>query len=135
MSEPTRRDFLKCSAGAALGMHLGAAKTLASAADATVLNASLRASTTFAVKKGLVINMLPVKMSYADRLKLARDAGFEVVQALTTPDERVADEIHGTIHFLRPIPPSSRKAWTACARLSITQDFGALTLCCWSRPS
>src|SRR5260221_11253773 len=93
MSEPTRRDFLKCSAGAALGMHLGAAKTLASAADATVLNASLRASTTFEVKKGPVINMPPVKMSYADRLKLARDAGFEVVQALTTPDERVADEI------------------------------------------
>src|SRR5260221_3511523 len=93
MSEPTRRDFLKCSAGAALGMHLGAAKTLASAADATVLNASLRASTTLAVKKGLVINMLPVKMSYAGRFKLARDAGFEVVQALTTPDERAAEEI------------------------------------------
>src|SRR5260221_849434 len=94
MSEPTRRDFLKCSAGAALGMHLGAAKTLASAADATVLNASLRASTTFAVKKGLGINMLPGKMSYADRLQLARDAGFEVVQALTTPPNRAAHEFH-----------------------------------------
>src|SRR5437588_12290756 len=93
MSEPTRRDFLKCSAGAALGMHLGAARALAPAADATVLNANRAASTTLAVKKGIVINMLPVKMSYADRFKLARDAGFEVVQALTTPDERAAVEI------------------------------------------
>src|SRR5882757_156710 len=83
MSEPTRRDFLKCSAGAAFGMHLGAAKKHAPAA--AVLNAGLPASTALAVKKGIVVNMLPVKMSYADR--------FEVVQALTTPDERVAEEI------------------------------------------
>src|SRR5438477_1807927 len=93
MSEPTRRDFLKCSAGAALGMHLGAARAFAPITNTTASNASLPASTTLTVKKGLVINMLPGKMSYADRLKLARDAGFEVVQALTTPDERVAEEI------------------------------------------
>ena len=91
MSEPTRRDFLKCSAGAAFGMHLGAAKAFAPIANAMASNASPPPSTTLAVKKGLVINMLPVKMSYADRFKLARDAGFEVVQALTTPDERAAE--------------------------------------------
>ena len=93
MSEPTRRDFLKCSAGAAFGMHLGATRAFASITNTTASNASLPASTTLTVKKGLVINMLPVKMSYADRFKLARDAGFEVVQALTTPDERAAEEI------------------------------------------
>ena len=93
MSEPTRRDFLKYSAGAAFGMRLGAARAFAPITNTTASNASLPASTTLAVKKGLVINMLPVKMSYADRFKLARDAGFEVVQALTTPDERVAEEL------------------------------------------
>ena len=93
MSQQTRRDFLKSSAGAALGIRLGAAKAFTPVANATVTNVSRPASTTLAVKKGLVINMLPAKMSYADRFKLARDAGFEVVQALTTPDEHVAEEI------------------------------------------
>jgi len=77
MTEPTRRDFLKCSAGAAFGIHLGAARAFAPVTSTTPSNASLPASTTLAVKKGLVINMLPVKMSNADRFKLARDAGFE----------------------------------------------------------
>src|SRR2546430_15020607 len=92
MSEPTRRDFLKRSAGAAFAMRLGVARAFAPVTNTTASNASLPASTTLAVKKGLVINMLPAKMSYADRLKLARDAGFEVVQALTTPDERAAED-------------------------------------------
>jgi len=43
------------------------------------------------IKKGLVFDMLPAKLSYADRMKLARDVGFEVVQAPTTPDEHVAE--------------------------------------------
>jgi len=37
--------------------------------------------------------MLPENLSYADRFKLARDVGFEVVQAPTEPDERKAEEI------------------------------------------
>jgi len=43
-----------------------------------------------AIKKGLVFDMVPANLSYADRFKLVRDAGFEVVQALTEPDERKA---------------------------------------------
>jgi len=93
MSEQTRRDFLKSSAGAALGMQLGAANALAPIANTATSNAGRSASATLAVKKGLVINMLPLKMSYADRFRLARDAGFEVIQALTTPEERAAEEI------------------------------------------
>jgi len=93
MSEQTRRDFLKSSAGAALGIQLGAANALAPIANTATSNPGRSASATLAVKKGLVINMLPVKMSYADRFRLVRDAGFEVVQALTTPDERAAEEI------------------------------------------
>jgi len=93
MSEQTRRDFLKSSAGAALGIHLGTASAFAPIANTTTSNAGRSASAALAVKKGLVVNMLPAKMSYADRFKLAHDAGFEVVQALTTPDERAAEEI------------------------------------------
>jgi hexulose-6-phosphate isomerase len=45
------------------------------------------------IKKGLVMDMLPTKLGYADRMKLARDAGFEVVQAPTTPDQHEAEAI------------------------------------------
>jgi hexulose-6-phosphate isomerase len=37
--------------------------------------------------------MLPEKLSIADRFKMAHDVGFEVVQAPTTTDERIAEEI------------------------------------------
>jgi hexulose-6-phosphate isomerase len=37
--------------------------------------------------------MVSNKLSFADRFKMVRDAGFEVVQAPTTPDERSAEEM------------------------------------------
>jgi L-ribulose-5-phosphate 3-epimerase len=49
--------------------------------------------TPLSMKKGVLLDMLPEKLSYADRFKLARDVGFDVVQAPTTPDERIAEEI------------------------------------------
>ena len=42
------------------------------------------------IKKGLVFDMVPSALSYADRFQLVRDAGFEVVQALTEPDDTKA---------------------------------------------
>jgi hexulose-6-phosphate isomerase len=45
------------------------------------------------LKKGLVMDMLPAKLSYAERFKLARDVGFAVVQAPTTADLAVAEEM------------------------------------------
>jgi hexulose-6-phosphate isomerase len=45
------------------------------------------------IKKGLVFDMLPEKLSYAERFKLARACGFEVVQAPTTWDKHEAEEI------------------------------------------
>lgn len=45
------------------------------------------------MKKGVLLSMIPSTLSYADRFKMARDVGFEVVQAPTTPDERTAGEI------------------------------------------
>ncbi len=46
------------------------------------------------MKKGLVMDMLPSRLSYAERFKLAKDVGFEVVQAPTTPDMREAEEMN-----------------------------------------
>ena len=57
------------------------------------LRAGLASPSVAAIKKGLVFDMVPEKLSYADRFKMARDAGFEVVQAPTESDERKAEEI------------------------------------------
>ncbi len=95
MSNPSRREFLKstlttaCSAG--LGLCAGADLSAASRASDRSL-AALPAAP-LPIKKGLVFDMLPAKLSYVDRMKLARDVGFEVVQAPTTPDEHMAEEI------------------------------------------
>ena len=44
-----------------------------------------------AIRKGLVYSMIPKSLSHADRFKMARDTGFEVVQAPTTPDQHEAE--------------------------------------------
>lgn len=69
----TRRDFVKSSLAIAgvSGLRVGAAPP--------------------AIKKGLVFDMVSDKLSYADRFQLVRDSGFEVVQALTEPDQRKAE--------------------------------------------
>lgn len=79
--ETSRRDFLKLT-GASLVAPLG---SRASAAP--------RSSGKLSLSKGLVFDMLPRKLSVADRFKLARATGFEVVQAPTTPNPRAAGEI------------------------------------------
>jgi L-ribulose-5-phosphate 3-epimerase len=72
----TRRDFVKSSVAACVsGLAVG----------------PLAPVRTAALKKGLVFDMVPKNLSYGDRFKLVRDAGFAVVQALTEPDERKAD--------------------------------------------
>lgn len=84
-SSATRRDFLKASVAAGTGAALGAfPKTLGAEAP--------RAGS-MGIQKGLVAGMLPKKLSYADRFKMARDVGFDVVQAYTTSDQREAEEI------------------------------------------
>jgi hexulose-6-phosphate isomerase len=45
------------------------------------------------IKKAVLLGMLPKRLTYADRFKLARDVGFEAVEAYTTPDQREAEEI------------------------------------------
>jgi len=45
------------------------------------------------MKKALVLGMVPEKLSYGERFKLAAETGFEGVEAYTTPDPREAEEI------------------------------------------
>src|SRR5215467_5701514 len=86
MHNPSRRQFLKSSLTAACTAGLGASL------PGSVFAAS-RDSAALPIKKGVLLEMLPEKLSYADRFKLARDVGFDVVQAPTTPDERTSEEI------------------------------------------
>jgi L-ribulose-5-phosphate 3-epimerase len=80
-----RREFVTTGIGAACALGVGggalAEGLMASAGGALPL------------KKGLVMDMLPNKLSYAERFKLAKDVGFEVVQAPTTPDMHEAEEM------------------------------------------
>ncbi len=95
MCNPSRREFLKSTARAACSAGLSAcgfaehlaASPASRSAPATPPPAPLP------IKKGVLLEMLPARLSYADRMKMARDAGFEVVQAPTTPDEHEAEEI------------------------------------------
>ena len=83
----SRRDFLKTSVAAACGAALGGAAAGPAGA------ASASAPSPLRIKKGVLLGMLPKQLSYADRFKMARDAGFEVVQAYTTSDQHEAEEI------------------------------------------
>jgi len=92
MSETNRRDFLKSSAGALLaaGVSSSGGRKVNPAAGGTFATPRPDA---LSIKKGLVLSMLPEKLSMADRFKLARDTGFEVIQAPTTPDSKQAEGI------------------------------------------
>lgn len=97
MSQSSRRAFLKSSMTAvcAAGLGGGLAESLASAAGSALPSAARPAPfpAMLSLKKGLVYDMLPGKLSHADRFKMARDTGFEVVQAPTTPDPQIAEEM------------------------------------------
>ena len=53
-------------------------------------------------KKGVIIGMVqPASLSYADKFKIARDAGFDVVECYTITDEREAEEIKKAAEAVR----------------------------------
>jgi L-ribulose-5-phosphate 3-epimerase len=93
MSHPTRRDFLKSSVTAMCTASVsgGFAESFLAAPAHTSFLAPNPAP--LPIKKGLVYDMLPKTLSHADRFKLARDTGFDVVQAPTTPDDHAAGEM------------------------------------------
>jgi L-ribulose-5-phosphate 3-epimerase len=85
----TRREFVINGVATACVAGLGA--TLAG--DLAAASGLEPQAAVLPVKKGLVMDMLPSHLSYMDRFRLARDVGFEVVQAPTTPDQHEAEEI------------------------------------------
>src|SRR3954453_560360 len=91
MRHPSRREFLKSSvAVSAAGVAAGAlGRSLGAEASGTVPPSP----PPLPIKKGVLLGMLPEKLSYSDRFKMARDVGFEVVQAPTEGDEHKAEEI------------------------------------------
>jgi hexulose-6-phosphate isomerase len=97
MRRASRREFLKSSvtAGCAAGLGGGLGEYVAAAGVNTPHAASTTTSSSapLPIKKGVLLEMLPENLSYADRFKLARAVGFEVVQAPTEPDECKAEEI------------------------------------------
>jgi L-ribulose-5-phosphate 3-epimerase len=94
MSRASRREFLKssltkaCFAGL---VSVGLTDSLAAMPSGS--GPSLESPSPLTMKKGVVLDMAPAKFSYAERFKMVHDAGFEVAQVPTEPDERKAEEI------------------------------------------
>src|SRR6201984_2357161 len=85
MHNESRRQFLKSSVSAVCAATLGTVgESLVAAAPSPV---------PLPIKKGILLDMLPANLSSLDRLKLAREIGFEVLQAPTEPDEHKAEEL------------------------------------------
>lgn len=97
MRNSSRRQFVKSSIAATFAAPLNTGLAASLLREPVSLDETARAvpadSTPLPVKKGVLLEMLPEKLSFADRFKMARDVGFEVVQAPTTTDERIAEEI------------------------------------------
>ncbi len=81
----SRREFLKASVAAAAVASLPSAVQPLGAVPAPTPKAQ--------ITKGLVYGMLPKSLSYDEQFKMAADAGFECVEAYTTPDESKAEQI------------------------------------------
>ena len=100
MHTPSRREFLKSTVTTACSAGLtawGFGEVLpASPASHSMFTSP--PSAPLPIKKGVLLDMLPAKLSYADRMKMARDVGFEVIQAPTMPDQGEAEDgDHGTV--------------------------------------
>src|SRR5438094_4744998 len=89
--QQSRRDFLKAGSAAALGAGLADSSFPAELPGHG--SSEVPSPAPAAIKKGVLLGMLPKNLSYADRLKMARDLGFEAIQAYTTPDQHEAEEI------------------------------------------
>ena len=95
MGNRSRREFLKSTVTAACSTGLGVSgiAELVAASPASRSTLATPPPALLPIKKGVLFEMLPAKLGYADRMKMASDVGFEVVQAPTTPDEHEAEEI------------------------------------------
>src|ERR1700674_2764208 len=95
MHTASRCEFLKSPVTAACpaGFRGGGFTELVAASPTSRSTLATPPPAPLPIKKGVLLEMVPAKLSYADRMKMARDVGFEVIQAPTTPDEHEAEEI------------------------------------------
>ena len=93
MCNSSRREFLKSTVTTACSAGLSVSGLADFLTASPALRATLAPPAALPIKKGVLLDMLPPKLSYADRMKMARNVGFEVIQAPTTPDEHLAEEI------------------------------------------
>src|SRR5579863_3598949 len=95
MVDTSRRGFLKTSVAAACGAGLGAIGAGSRAVTVPGAGEAPAAATPMPrrIKKGVLLDMVSAKLSYAERFRMAADSGFEAAQVNTTPDPREADEI------------------------------------------
>ncbi len=93
MSGTSRREFLKLSAAVSVVGGGAFANGLREVSEPRATAAVPADATSLSIKKGVLLSMFPNGLSNADKFQMARDVGFEVVQAPTTPDESAAEEI------------------------------------------
>ena len=93
MCNSSRREFLKSTVATACSAGLSVCGLADFLAASPAPRSTLAPPATLPIKKGVLLDMLPAKLSYADRMKMARDVGFEVIQAPTTSDDHLAEEI------------------------------------------
>ncbi len=69
---------------------------LAAGAGVAAMSSAMKpaqASARLPIKKAVEFEMLPNKVSIADRFQMARDAGFDEIECPTMPDQHEADEV------------------------------------------
>ncbi len=91
MRQASRREFLKSSLTAICTAGF-TGEVLGQSSPKLAGTAGIERSP-LPIKKGVLLDMLPKELSYPERFKMARDVGFDVVQAPTAPDVRNAEEI------------------------------------------
>lgn len=94
MRSLSRREFINSSFTTAGLLSLGVSSSAEfREAESDQANVSKPPASRPTMKKGLVLDMVAKNLGPAERFRMVRDAGFEVVQAPTTPDEPTAEEI------------------------------------------
>jgi hexulose-6-phosphate isomerase len=93
MCNLSRREFLKSTVTTACSAGLSVCGFAGFLTASPAPSGKPTPPATLPIKKGVLLDMLPATLTYADRMKMAHDVGFEVVQAPTTPDQHEAEEI------------------------------------------
>jgi len=134
----SRRDFLKTSIAVGAAALGGTAGTVLGSPPPEAGH----------IKKALQIEMLPKNLSYADRMKLVKEVGFDAIEGQTVTDQHEAEEIkkaaddakvriHSVMnmaHWANPLsspdPAAVEKSLEECEPRSTMPSCGARIRCC-----